>query len=234
MTALLGFKNPHLELAKEAIDYVKKTVVYRANFADRNGILQNNTPDTHFGVIDIGLFNSKAGAIGKQVGQIREKIDKSYKAELNSFLASLPKSITKKFTLKLQKQFLFTAVQSYYAEKYSLGNCSELSAGAFMYLFKKSTDCPVEIFRIKDKDFSLYSHAFLVMGRDQKSDLKDYKTWNAVICDPWARRCYPSSDFAKKMCNYEGCDSDHNPKLRKYDPKQHDLSIETVNIFARG
>lgn len=236
MTVFFNLKNPHLKAAEEAIAYVKKTVVYSANFADRNGILKNNTPNDDLGTLDYDLFKSRIDAIDEQIGTIREKGDKRFEEELNPFLDSLPKSIKDKFSSDLLHNFLDTAVQSHYAETYSIGNCGELSAVAFMHLVKANRDCPVELFFLADKKNLKYNHSFLVLGRDQKSDPNVPKKWNAVICDLWARDFYSSSDFAKRMCNYEGCQNGnfYKPRLRKYDPKMHDLKLHAVNIFSKG
>lgn len=234
MPTIFSLKNPHLEAAKGAIDYVKQTVVHSASFANRDGILANNTPNKDSKVIDYKIFKSKLRGISDQIENLRDAADDRFEDELNGFIDSLPQSIKDKFPSNVQHNFFKAMVRSAYAEKYSLGNCGELSDVALKYLIKKNVNCPVEAFLLKDKKNPEYNHTFLVIGRDQKSDPKDYKKWNAIICDPWARNCYSSSKFAQRMCNYEGWDANnfYHPKRRKFDPKQHDLIVETVNIFA--
>lgn len=227
--------NPFLVLAEEAIDYTKKIVIYSSNFPNRDKILENNHTEIISGKVDYELFKLKRDGMDAQLNLIREEMSAVLKEEISPFSQSLPESIKIRFSESIIENFLDSQIASKYSEKYSLGNCGELSAVAFMYLIQKDKKCPVEIFHLEDKrDFSR-DHTVVVIGRDPNSDPNKPKLWgNAVICDPWAREAYPASDIRKRLHNFEGCDSKnlHTPKLRKYNPKRHTLEVFTANIFC--
>lgn len=69
--------------------------------------------------------------------------------------------------------------------KFSWGNCESKAALAFIYLGKNGVT-PIEMMSVGD------DHILLVLGRDQKSKIKDLSTWGkeAIVCDPWANDAY--------------------------------------------
>lgn len=71
------------------------------------------------------------------------------------------------------------------------GHCGELAQAAFHYL-KRLGVYPIDFCKT-----TVGSHNILVIGRCRGSDPNDITTWgkDAVVCDPWADRCYPISDF---------------------------------------
>lgn len=84
------------------------------------------------------------------------------------------------------------------------GNCGEFSVLAFMYLYDKGVR-PLDWVSLVGGD-----HAFVVIGRDAKSDAKNFLTWgvSAVICDPWGQGfrsgdkktgTYPATAFKSRM-----------------------------------
>lgn len=230
MTLSIFNKNPILELAKAAIDYAKEQVVYSANYANRDGYLRSNNRT-------LRLFELKLNGINGQIGELRNKTDDIFDETFNAYWKSTPQKIKDRYSQFVIQNYLETAIQSKLSEKYSLGNCNEMAAVAFMHLLKKKKAFPIEIFIVKDKQEPLrYNHGFIVMDRDPKSDPNNYKKWKAIICDPWARKAYPSSEMEQHLENYEGWDAArlYAPVLRKFDPKRHTLELFTANIFSGG
>jgi hypothetical protein len=82
------------------------------------------------------------------------------------------------------------------ADHYGCGNCGELTAVTFIYLYNLS---------IRPLDFMVLKppadHAFVVIGRSGKSDDDSFgRNWggDAVICDPWAsglKAFFPGSPY---------------------------------------
>lgn len=76
-------------------------------------------------------------------------------------------------------------------KKFQFGYCGEQAQAAFVFLDKKG---------IYPLDFCLTNiggHNLVVIGRKDKSNPEDISTWgsSAVVCDPWAEKAYPLSDF---------------------------------------
>lgn len=76
-------------------------------------------------------------------------------------------------------------------KKFQFGNCGEQAQAAFVFLDKKG---------VYPLDFCLTNiggHNLVVIGREGKSNPEDISTWgsSAVVCDPWAEKAYPLSDF---------------------------------------
>lgn len=68
-----------------------------------------------------------------------------------------------------------------WAKHYGCGNCGEQSAMAFVYLRQQNV-FPLDWYQVDD-----FKHAFVIIGRDPLSSVRDYRTWGgeAVVCDPW-------------------------------------------------
>lgn len=84
------------------------------------------------------------------------------------------------------------------AAKYSLGNCSEMSFHALLYMVREAPDISAELYQIANGD-----HTFLVIGRN--GGTREFpKTWgkNAVICDPWANKVYPAHQYKEHLKNF--------------------------------
>ena len=89
--------------------------------------------------------------------------------------------------------------------KMKCGNCGEFSSLAFMYLYDKNVR-PIEWMALIGAD-----HAFVVIGRNKKSNINNALSWgaNAVICDPWGQGfrknkktgTYPASNFDANMAD---------------------------------
>lgn len=71
------------------------------------------------------------------------------------------------------------------AESAGFGNCGEMAAVAFVWLFEKHYVRPLDYMECDVED-----HAYVVLGRPRNSNTKDPSTWGdkAVICDPWTGR----------------------------------------------
>ncbi len=106
-----------------------------------------------------------------------------------------------------------------------LGNCMELSTVALYFalqtadqhLLHSDSHYLAEVVQTKDQ-----SHAFVIFGRLRNSDLTDPKTWgkNAVVCDPWANRCYAASTIAS---NLQGFSQDENRYNQQVEISSHPL-----------
>lgn len=81
------------------------------------------------------------------------------------------------------------------ARERKCGNCGEMASLAFDCLQERKVS-PIDILGIRNAD-----HAFVVIARDAKSDLKDATTWgrNAVVCDAWEKKWYPARDIKTRM-----------------------------------
>ncbi|HAT1981144.1 hypothetical protein [Legionella pneumophila] len=75
--------------------------------------------------------------------------------------------------------------------KYGFGNCGEQAQTAFCYLQSRGV-APLDYCQT-----SIGEHCLIVIGRVSGSDPNDISTWgeDAVICDPWAEKAYPLSEF---------------------------------------
>ena len=76
-------------------------------------------------------------------------------------------------------------------KKFQFGHCGEQAQAAFVFLDKKG---------VYPLDFCMTNiggHNLVVIGRKSKSNPEDISTWgsSAVVCDPWAEKAYPLSDF---------------------------------------
>jgi hypothetical protein len=80
--------------------------------------------------------------------------------------------------------------------KYKTGNCDEMSKVGY---YVARDNAPVEIVKIRGGD-----HIFLIIGRNQASQLSDYKNWGsqAAICDVWTGAYYPASEIEKYLLDY--------------------------------
>jgi hypothetical protein len=102
--------------------------------------------------------------------------------------------------------------RAYYAEKYSVGNCGEMTCVGFKYAMEKGVAQKVSYWRIVNGD-----HGFLVIGEGK----------DAYICDPWASRCYPFSQHKEHLKDYvETCQLSTGQivvGVRDFQPKKQSL-----------
>lgn len=107
------------------------------------------------------------------------------------------------------------------AIKWGFGNCSEMSALAFLLLgelslaMPTSRPIPVEFIKVTNKAFGIPFHAIVVLNRAENSTLTDPRTWgdDAVVCDPFTNESYlindPSAVFASDLSKemFTACDN---------------------------
>ena len=81
------------------------------------------------------------------------------------------------------------------AELRGCGNCGEQAAIAMVDLARNHRLMPLEYMARTNAD-----HAFVVIGRPRNSSLGDHTTWgeNCVICDPWAKDAFISSEIMER------------------------------------
>ncbi len=110
------------------------------------------------------------------------------------------------------------------------GYCEDLAHIGKLFAWREYPDSPVELVRILNG-----RHTFLVIGRDQNSDLRDYRTWgdHCLVCDPWAGKYYPAWAIETELYNYlhDMMDSIPGssllyPYVRRFDPKTQSLICE--------
>jgi len=77
------------------------------------------------------------------------------------------------------------------------GNCGEYAAVAFDYLMLAGCPYPLEYANYAPPG----DHAFVIVGRPLNSIAGNLSTWGreAVICDAWAGKVVPSSDYWSRM-----------------------------------
>ena len=112
------------------------------------------------------------------------------------------------------------------------GNCGAKSSVALDALIRRypEADTKFEIFSITNGQ-----HQFIVIGRDPKSDIADYKTWgpNAYVVDTWANAVYPASQIPVKLHDFTMRDEGANTILgsKLFDPGKQSLSLVLSNLF---
>lgn len=86
------------------------------------------------------------------------------------------------------------------AERGCVGNCGEMSAIAFRYLYRRHV-APLDFVQATN-----FSHAFVVIGRTvapgmSERQAMDPANWgpNAAVCDPHQRAAYAASDLRRRM-----------------------------------
>lgn len=115
------------------------------------------------------------------------------------------------------------------------GLCTELSVVGKYFSLETFPQEKVETINIISRKFFGYAvgsgtHTMIIIGRDQTSDLGDYKTWgtDAVICDIWAGKYYPLSEVESelydfKSANYVNMLGFPSPHVRPFNPKSQIL-----------
>lgn len=207
----------NLKLANEALHYVQGHIPFSANYPIRK---MASSRIRALSPLD-DAFHAKYERLIASLDAVRS----TTKSEIEQQLSNKPF-----FYEHLSQSLLIGAL----SEKYSVGNCQEMSCAAFFYCLRtKGIGAKVDIYQIKNGD-----HFFLVIGRDINSDPKDYKTWgsSAVICDPWAGKVFLASDLEKKLKNYITTDSTGKPWTEPFSHRRlffpHSLELDTSNIYT--
>ena len=108
------------------------------------------------------------------------------------------------------------------AEECNVGACLEMSAVAFKHSIQNKPGLRAELFYLEGGN-----HVFLVLGRNPPSDPSKYKEWGgeAVICDTWSGKVFPSSEIESKLKNFvrESETPEGNPRtiLEPFNPEKH-------------
>ncbi|MEO8401119.1 MAG: hypothetical protein ABI597_04890 [Gammaproteobacteria bacterium] len=93
-------------------------------------------------------------------------------------------------------------------KKFSLGNCGESAGLALEFMVDNYPAINAEYYSIKGKATKPGEHngdhAFVVIGRADRSDKNDPQTWgdNAYVCDPWANSVYPANQITSRLQNF--------------------------------
>ncbi len=107
------------------------------------------------------------------------------------------------------------------------GLCGELTYLTRYEIMKQFPNARVEVAQIN-------KHQLLVIGRSEKSDDNNIESWGpeAVICDPWAKKLYPVSEFAniQKDDNIPNYSIGHETELVLEEVKEHYLQGGKISI----
>jgi len=83
-------------------------------------------------------------------------------------------------------------------------SCTGNSSLAFDFVARMKNNPNVEIAQLQspeNQNNTNPDHAFVIIGRDNYSNIEDQDTWgeNTVICDAWAERSYKASELKDEM-----------------------------------
>jgi len=108
--------------------------------------------------------------------------------------------------------------------EFKTGNCVEMSEVGFLY--GKELHVPIELVKI---DPEQGDHVFLIIGRNKKFKLANYKNWgpDAVICDVWAGSYFPASKIKYQMDYIEliHINKMQYTVVRRFDPSKQALHL---------
>lgn len=150
--------------------------------------------------------------------EFRENLEFSPKTDLTRLFGTLSSEVTASKTLAEKARIS------------GVGNCGHLSHLAFDFLRQQGpASIPYEIFTIVDGD-----HMFIVIGRLPGSDENDPSTWgpDAVVCDPWAHRCYPASQTQGLLQCYVSDPATRQTHIYDYDPTINYLAVDVSTQAA--
>ena len=112
------------------------------------------------------------------------------------------------------------------------GNCGSKAAVAFEGLIERypSTNTRFEIIALEGGD-----HEFVVIGRDPKSDIANYRTWgrDVWVADTWTEEFYPASEIPNRLPS--SCREEENLNIiysmQPFDPTKHSFFQLTTNLY---
>ena len=104
-------------------------------------------------------------------------------------------AFTSKHRIKMVPRLCFLELAAASMRLHGIGGCVELSGAAFEWLNEQGVR-PLDLM-----GFTSDSHVFVVVGRQDGSNSADPSTWgpDAVICDPWANKVYPVSEWSENQ-----------------------------------
>lgn len=199
--------NPELQrnfqLAYEALSYAIRKIPFSSNFYNRENTSWTAQQFTSEELYDIGLL------IKKCRDYMQQEMEELYKQKYPAFFNRV---------VQLSKV----------AEKYSLGNCGEMSSAVYHYLNKqKDLGVSIQMFHITKKLGAILSrepggdHTFVIIGKGD----------SAVICDPWARKIYPAFFCNDLLEDYLGKVTLGQPHVKPFDPQNFKLTILEDDIL---
>lgn len=129
---------------------------------------------------------------------------------------------------------------NYVTEKIRIGNCDSQASMAYLLCKRVFGIRKVEKFEIVRKPNELIDgisdlsplddsgdHVALVLGRAEPGN-DHYKSWEGVVCDPWANTVYSSNEIESKLMDVISVRSTlgfglPTIELRRFNPKTHDI-----------
>jgi len=90
----------------------------------------------------------------------------------------------------------YVKIQAHAARARQAGNCDELAAVAYAYLYNTNVRASIEYVHGDN-----FGHAFVVIGRNTRVSIDDLNGWDsdAVICDAWIGESLTLHDFFARM-----------------------------------
>ncbi len=166
----------------------------------------------------------------------QKKISKGM-LSLRDELSSRCQDLSDLIETRKEEVALTLAMRAQLAENTHLGTCLEKSAVLVNFFrklgdsFEKELGASVEIFNVVNGD-----HAFVVIGRDPRSDPNNFATWgkNTVICDPWANTSYFLNEIPKQLAYFE--EGDENLSI-PFHPFYNGLKAEqkqAISVIRQG
>ena len=166
--------NVNLAYARMAVSFVKQKVPLVANWDEP-------LPTSFEGIIkgmDTANSEAEADRVFAKAKAARNKADKCVYENLR------PDSKWEKiFQAEGVHKQQDIQILSDLVDQYGCGNCMELAAVTFMYLYNLNIG-PLDYMALNGAD-----HAFVVIGRNRSDDVDTIgRDWDksAVVCDPWA------------------------------------------------
>jgi hypothetical protein len=174
----------NIKFAEEIKSHVSRIVLFSDNYPERSAVMRAKEEAQDIEALDQAVVSS--------INMVRDIVDALEEENPQIFGT-------------LQGALLVAAV----VEKYTVGNCEEMSKVGLKYAYDNKASQRVEIFRIEGGN-----HLFLVIGRKRNSDVTNPKTWgsSAVVCDTWSGKVYPASHIFMKLENYISVEQDEQSK----------------------
>lgn len=121
-----------------------------------------------------------------------------------------------------QEEYLFKVIN--HIKQFKVANCTEFSYLVVDAIRKADPGLNIDVLSIRYGD-----HMFVVLDRDQASQINDISTWGstAVVCDAWSGDVYPAHELPFKLQNYTcvpGLNMVDTNVLTTYNPRFHALS----------
>ena len=206
-----------ISILKDANHYARSILIKGSTQLENNSLSKESFQFLSKGVFDVRALQDDANQSMYQ--EIKNKLvfdekEKRFKDDINHLIS----------------------YEEYVAitKKYSLGNCSELVVQAFDYILNHADPAVIkaEMFTLcgkREEDHG--DHVFLVINRSNKSISLFPDTWgpDAMICDPWANKIYPASDYLNQLGSYYYKDGKNF--VESFDPSRHQVGHSFFNMY---